>query len=103
MIVISVTSQQRIARASFDIIRTWENPESFRTQSVIGSFSLVDCKLEKHFKGSLPIDEGPWQIGVIVGRNGTGKTSIAKELFNAAYINRFEYARAVYPESMGLC
>ena len=77
---------------SFDLIKTWENPESFRAQSVIGSFALVDCKLEKHFRGSLPIDEEPWQIGVIVGRSGTGKTSMAKELFGAAYINRFEYS-----------
>jgi ABC-type ATPase with predicted acetyltransferase domain len=76
---------------SFDVVRTWENPESFRAQSVIGSFALVDCKLEKRFKGVLPIDEEPWQIGVIVGRSGTGKTSIAKELFGSAYISRFEY------------
>jgi ABC-type ATPase with predicted acetyltransferase domain len=76
---------------SFDVVKTWENPESFRAQSVIGSFALVDCKLEKRFKGDLPIDEMPWQIGVIVGRSGTGKTSIAKELFGAAYISRFEY------------
>ena len=76
---------------SFDIVRTWEAPESFRVQSVIGSFALIDCKLEKRFKGSLPIDEEPWQIGVIVGRSGTGKTSIAKELFGDAYIRKFEY------------
>jgi hypothetical protein len=24
-------------------------------------------KLEKHFKGSLPIEDGDWQVGVIVG------------------------------------
>ena len=76
---------------SFDIVRTWEAPESFRVQFVIGSFALLDCKLEKRFKGSLPIDEEPWQIGVIVGRSGTGKTSIAKELFGDAYISKFEY------------
>ena len=64
---------------SFDIVRTWEAPEFFRVQSVIGSFALLDCKLEKRFKGSLPIDEEPWQIGVIVGRSGTGKTSIEYE------------------------
>jgi len=76
----------------FEFVKAWENPESFRAQSVVGSFALLDCKLEKHFKGSLPIDEEPWQIGVIVGRSGTGKTSIAKELWPAQYIKGFNYS-----------
>jgi hypothetical protein len=80
-----------LLKIEIDVVRTWENPESFRAQSVIGSFALVDCKLEKRFRGVLPIEEEPWQIGVIVGRSGTGKTSIAKELFGPAYVSRFEY------------
>jgi ABC-type polar amino acid transport system ATPase subunit len=48
-------------------------------------------KLEKRFKGSLPIEEEDWQIGVIVGRSGSGKTSIAKQLFSDAYIKGFSY------------
>jgi hypothetical protein len=48
-------------------------------------------KLEKRFKGSLPLDEFDWQIGVIVGRSGSGKTSIAKQLFPDAYIKGFQY------------
>jgi ABC-type ATPase with predicted acetyltransferase domain len=32
-----------------------------------------------------------WQVGVIVGRSGSGKTSIAKQLFPDAYIKGFEY------------
>jgi len=76
---------------SFDIVRTWENPESFRAQSVIGSFMLSDCKLEKRFTGSLSIEDDDWQIGIIVGRSGTGKTSIAKTLFPKEYILGFQY------------
>jgi ABC-type polar amino acid transport system ATPase subunit len=48
-------------------------------------------KLEKHFKGSIPIEDDNWQVGVIVGRSGSGKTSIAKQLFPEAYIRGFEY------------
>jgi ABC-type ATPase with predicted acetyltransferase domain len=48
--------------------------------------------LEKHFKGSLSIEDDDWQVGVIVGRSGSGKTSIAKQLFPAAYIRGFEYS-----------
>jgi hypothetical protein len=91
---------------SFDVVKIWENPESFRAQSIVGSFALLDCKLEKRFKGSLPIEDEPWQIGVIVGRSGTGKTSIAKELFAAAYISRFEYTHKSilddFPESLSV-
>jgi ABC-type dipeptide/oligopeptide/nickel transport system ATPase subunit len=49
-------------------------------------------KLEKHFKGSLPLEEFDWRIGVIVGRSGSGKTSIAKQLFLDAYFKGFEYS-----------
>jgi hypothetical protein len=48
--------------------------------------------LEKRFKGSLPIEDNDWQVGVIVGRSGSGKTSITKQLFPEAYIRGFEYS-----------
>jgi ABC-type polar amino acid transport system ATPase subunit len=48
--------------------------------------------LEKHFKGSLPVETNDWQVGVIVGRSGSGKTSIAKQLFSEAYIRGFDYS-----------
>ncbi len=75
----------------FDFVNSWSEPESFRAQSVVGSFTLDDVKLEKHFKGSLPIEGDDWQIGIIVGRSGSGKSSIAKRLFPDAYITGFEY------------
>jgi len=75
----------------FDFVNNWSEPDSFRAQSVVGSFTLNDVKLQKHFKGSLPIEENDWQIGIIVGRSGSGKSSIAKRLFPDAYIKEFEY------------
>jgi ABC-type polar amino acid transport system ATPase subunit len=39
----------------------------------------------------LPLEDFDWQIGVIVGRSGSGKTSIAKQLFSDSYIRGFEY------------
>jgi hypothetical protein len=89
---------------SFDIVKTWSRPESFRAQSVIGSFTLNDVKMEKHFAGSMPIEGENWQIGVIVGRSGTGKTSIAEQLFPNEYIRGFEYKSATvlddFPENL---
>jgi len=49
-------------------------------------------KLEKRFVGSLPIEDFNWQIGVIVGRSGSGKSSIAKQLFSEAHIQGFHYS-----------
>ena len=40
---------------------------------MVGSFTLLDVKLEKRIKGSLPIEEASWQVGVIVGRSGSGQ------------------------------
>ena len=73
-------------------MKRWDQADSFRAQSVVGSFTLSNVKLEKHFKGSLPIEENDWQVGVIVGRSGSGKTSIAKQLFPEAYIRGFDYS-----------
>jgi len=75
----------------FDFMVSWSKPEGFRAQSVAGSFTLNDVKLQKRFKGSLPIEGDGWQIGVIVGRSGSGKTSIAKKLFPDAYTAAFNY------------
>ena len=47
--------------------------------------------MSKHFIGDIPLEEEPWQIGCIVGRSGTGKTSIAKTLWPNEYIRGFTY------------
>jgi ABC-type ATPase with predicted acetyltransferase domain len=80
----------------FDFKHTWLAPQTFRAQSVIGTYTLLDVKLEKKLKGSLPLEDWDWQIGVIVGTSGSGKTSIAKKLFPNAYIKDFEYSHACF-------
>jgi ABC-type ATPase with predicted acetyltransferase domain len=91
---------------SFNIVKTWTRPDSFRAQSVIGSFTLQDVKMEKQFAGSIPIEGEKWQIGVIVGRSGTGKTSIVKQLFPQEYIRGFEYRSSTvlddFPENVSV-
>lgn len=90
----------------FNIVKEWENPHSFRAESIIGSFTLTDVKLRKVFTGAIPIENENWQIGVIVGRSGTGKTSIAKKLFPEEYINGFQYTHSSilddFPEDLSV-
>ncbi len=47
--------------------------------------------MDKRFAGSLPIEDLDWKIGVITGRSGTGKSTIAKKLFPEEYVNGFTY------------
>jgi ABC-type Mn2+/Zn2+ transport system ATPase subunit/predicted acetyltransferase len=75
---------------TFDIIKEVKPTKTFRVASVIGKFDLQSENIIEHFKGNIDIPEN-WQIGLIVGKSGTGKTTIAKQLFNNAYITNFKY------------
>ncbi len=48
--------------------------------------------MAKRFAGTLPLEGLNWKVGAIVGRSGTGKSTIAKEVFGDAYVERFEYS-----------
>lgn len=75
---------------NFDIIKKSNPKNSFRVASIRGTYDFTDESINEHFVGSLDLDND-WQIGLIVGNSGTGKTTIAKELFPSAYIEKFEY------------
>jgi len=59
--------------------------QSYRAARVKSLFN-VDTGAEFTLDASLPIDDGQWQIGVIVGPSGSGKTSIGRQLFGGGYI-----------------
>ena len=48
--------------------------------------SLFNAETGANFdlEAELPIDDGDWQIGVVVGPSGSGKTSIGREVFGGA-------------------
>jgi len=48
--------------------------------------SLFNAETGANFdlEAELPIDDGDWQIGVVVGPSGSGKTSIGREIFGGA-------------------
>lgn len=74
----------------FDIIRE-SNPErTFRVESVMGTFDLQTDHVKEHFVGDIDLPN-EWNIGLIVGRSGSGKTTIARELFGDNIIGQYEY------------
>jgi ABC-type Mn2+/Zn2+ transport system ATPase subunit len=75
---------------NFDIVKKCVPSKSFRVEKIKSDFDVKAEHSAEHFKGEINLPND-WQIGVIVGGSGTGKSTIAKELFPDAYINGFEY------------
>lgn len=66
---------------TFNIVKKSEIKKSFKTQAIIDRYDIKCDILEETFKGEIDLDKD-WNIGVIVGPSGTGKSTIIKELFN---------------------
>src|SRR5262249_11020735 len=57
-----------------------------RVQQVEGIFDLQPAdSTGQNWDVYLPLDDQPWQIGLIVGHSGCGKSTIAKHLWPAHY------------------
>ena len=65
---------------SFDIVKKADIKQTYRVARIMADFDLKSDHVNEHFVGEIQIPE-KWSIGVIVGGSGTGKTTIARELF----------------------
>lgn len=86
----------------FDIVKTNNVSESFRIQKIKADFDVKNEHANERFIGDLQLPE-KWQIGVIVGASGTGKSTIAKELFSDCYISNFSYTHNSVVDDMPKC
>lgn len=84
---------------NFDIIRESKAEKTFRVASIMGKFDLQSDSIKERFTGSIDMPED-WQVGLIVGASGTGKTTIAKELFPDSYVTAFSYSRKTVTDDM---
>ena len=75
---------------TFDIIKKSDIDKTFRVASIMSDFDVKSEHSTEHFTGNIDLPKN-WNIGVIVGGSGTGKTTIAKELFGNDFITEFEY------------
>ena len=78
---------------SFNIVKNIkaDSAKSFRVNSIINNFDLDIEHITEHFTGNIDIENKPWNIGLIVGGSGTGKSTIAKAIFPDNYIKGYEY------------
>lgn len=87
---------------TFDIVKQSKVAKTYRTDMVRGSFDLQDEKITEHFTGNIDIDGKPWRIGLICGGSGTGKTTIARDVFGQDAFTAYAYGgQAVIDEMPG--
>ena len=80
----------------FDIVKEVHPDNTFRVNSIVNNFDLDVEHIHEHFTGNIDIENAEWNVGLIVGSSGTGKSTIAKECFGDAYIRGYVYsAKAV--------
>lgn len=75
----------------FDITKSSEVVKTFRTSKIQADFDVKPEHAIEHFQGDIKLPE-EWNIGVIVGGSGTGKSTIAKTVFGNDLIGNFEYS-----------
>lgn len=83
----------------FDIVKQNIPKRTFRVSKIEADFDVKPEHSNERFCGEIQIPDN-WNIGVIVGGSGTGKSTIAKELFQDAYIHQFEYNAASVIDDM---
>jgi ABC-type Mn2+/Zn2+ transport system ATPase subunit len=83
----------------FDIIKTNTPKLTFRTSKIQADYDVQFEHSSEHFVGDFDLPD-EWSIGIIVGGSGTGKTTIAKEIFKSEYVKDFEYTHESVVDDM---
>ncbi|MGE3314012.1 MAG: ABC transporter ATP-binding protein [Planctomycetaceae bacterium] len=87
---------------SIDVMRT---P---RVLQLEGLFDIPPAKTSRQeWSAEIPIEQFPWDVGLIVGPSGCGKSTIARELFGSGVIDSFDWPRDrslldAFPEGLGI-
>lgn len=75
---------------NFNIIKKSDINKTFRVAKVMSDFDVKPEHSQEHFEGNIEFPE-KWNIGLICGGSGTGKTTIINEIFKDNIIKNFEY------------
>ena len=86
---------------NFDIIVESPIQKTYRSQVTVGTYDITDEKITERFTGCIDIEkEADWSIGIIYGNSGTGKSTIAREVFGEEYIYIPEFYRKTFSKSI---
>ena len=65
----------------FEVKRETQVSRSYRSERARGLFNVTEEDGSSFcLEADIPVEEGDWQIGVVVGKSGSGKTSIGQDL-----------------------
>lgn len=87
----------------FQIDKINEVKLSDRVSEVMTDFDIKCEHSNEHFEGELELEDYDWNVGLIVGASGTGKSTIAKEVFGDLYVNGYEYDNRSVLDNMPEC
>jgi len=79
-----------------------------RTMQLEGIFDMPPSeRSEQTWQVSLPVEERPWNVGLVVGPSGTGKSTLVRDLFPDALVDGHEWPadKSVvdgFPADMGI-
>ncbi len=86
---------------SFDILKKIHTSNSFRAEAIKGRYDVQNSIIEERFVGQLPSYNDDWQIGLIVGASGSGKSTIANQVFgNYMLASSLSYSGASVVDDM---
>jgi ABC-type ATPase with predicted acetyltransferase domain len=83
----------------FNIIRKNQPVNTFRVSKVCADFDVKFEHSNERFEGDINLPEH-WNIGAIVGKSGTGKTTIAKEIFGDHFFSSHNYTASSVIDDM---
>lgn len=70
------------------ILRSSQIKPSFRVEQVKGMFDVPHKdEVRQEWTVNLPVEEKSWLIGAIVGHSGSGKSTIASEIFKDSHLH----------------
>ncbi len=80
---------------TFEVLKKSEIKNTFHDKIIADSFTLKPEHLVNRFIGEIPIENTKWNIGLIVGSSGTGKTTIMDQLWPTQKVVEYKKDKSI--------